>query len=1518
MTLFICSQLINNQRHQYLILIVIIGIVHLYSYPVIGNVVDGYKVSIKATILPMASFIFIRGYLLRIIYYNYNNMTTKLTRVIVTSLFATVFTVGAGFINTNSALADSTALGVTQITAIANGSGTVGYATADNTYADGWRWDFYVTVPNNQTLLKMKFADWISGSNIIPAGGNIQIYSAQSTNAMDESHAIPITASSTWGDIMNLNPNVDEDVSMGGRQIDIIVEAKIPTGSAGGSYSTSYGINTTATSSISFDGLTQTYNGTPEAVSITTTPANLPTTITYSGTNYTSTTTAPTHVGTYTVNAVITDPGFTGTSTATLTINPESIAVVANPQSKVYDGATSTDPLLTYTVTPSIYSGDSFTGTTTRVQGENAGSYAITQGTLALDGDYALTFSPNNFVITQAPATVTLGNLEQTYDKTEKSVSATTSPVGLSTSVTYDGLATLPVNAGTHIVVATITDPNYTGSTTENLVIDPASLTVTAITSTKVYDASTTSDGVPTITSGTIFTGDTAPTWTQTFDTKDIGTEKTLTATGTVADGNNGNNYHVTFGTATGSITPATAVVSATGQNKVYDGTTDASTTLSVSGNVGGDILTAVDTAKFVSKDVADNIEVDVTGITISGAPAGDYLYNTTASTTANITPASLSITANDASKTYGTTTVFAGTEFTSTGLASTDTISSVTLTSDGVASTSAVGTYSITPSAPLGIILSNYKTPTYTNGTLTVDKATLTIKADNFTRAYGEQNPIFTGTITGIQNEDPISAIYSTIADASSSVGAYAITPSTSSDTHNYDVTLTNGTLTINQAAQAIVGFSAITDKTYGDADFGVSATGGASGNPVTFSTPSTGICSVTGNTVHIISGGDCTITASQAGDDNYDAAPDVSQSFHITAANLILTVSSTTATIAQSDHLISEGTYGNADNNSDLDSLVSGGLQPIAVRLQNIGDAASAKVRISPINAGTHIQFWAKDTSGNWYDINVSGWIDTAGISIPPSYNASTDIYVISDTVGSYNLTVNLVDAANPATIVASTTGTVTVKDMTPPTLSILGFTENGSPMNGSLANGYTLNTDNNPNTHYTIQFAPGSIASENLKVENVALTLIPTDGQTAVLQTFYSTYPTQYQTYLDAAAAGTQPFAFIKTDGTTAIKILDGAQEYLAQTESDMIVPGNYPLGTYTVKGTIHDIAGNSTDMTFALIVAGDRIPPVGGQLTMVTKLHPNGIVIASSTGGVYSLPPLSLDGADVFQSMSVVVTDETSMNTTSVPVYVDGTENGQMVYSGSGNIWNYENQTSQPNFSSGTHSFVATFLDDAGNKTTLTATFTTDNTPPTATVDQSGTTGGGTITYTFSEPVQLTSNDSLTIYPESEIASKLAVYAVTGSDYTTASQVAGVTITGATVSDNTWILTYIGNLVAQTNTKYIVDAWGYKITDLAGNQMLPTDSAMFTVLSPSQLITIGDNINGSIGVDTGTYSSPKFEITADSNYYISDVLVDGTSVIGNGGFAWENASTTASYTFTNVVSAHTLSAVFTANQ
>src|SRR5207302_9514408 len=63
---------------------------------------------------------------------------------------------------------------------------------------------------------------------------------------------------------------------------------------------------------------------------------------------------------------------------------------------------------------------------------------------------------------------------------------------------------------------------------------------------------------------------------------------------------------------------------------------------------------------------------------------------------------------------------------------------------------------------------------------------------------------------------------------------GIYAIRPSgLTSD--NYSFTYKAGTYTINKADQAI-SFAPLSDKTYGDADFGLTATGGGSGNAVTF----------------------------------------------------------------------------------------------------------------------------------------------------------------------------------------------------------------------------------------------------------------------------------------------------------------------------------------------------------------------------------------------------------------------------------------------------------------------------------------------------------------------------------------------------------------------------------------------------------------------------------------------------------------------------------------------------------
>jgi hypothetical protein len=86
----------------------------------------------------------------------------------------------------------------------------------------------------------------------------------------------------------------------------------------------------------------------------------------------------------------------------------------------------------------------------------------------------------------------------------------------------------------------------------------------------------------------------------------------------------------------------------------------------------------------------------------------------------------------------------------------------------------------------------------------------------------------------------------------------------------------------TIAKASQAIT-FAAPSNKTVGDPAFTVTATGGGSGNPVTFTAGPAPTCTITGGTVSITGPGTCTVTASQAGNANYlDAAP-VSRSFAV-----------------------------------------------------------------------------------------------------------------------------------------------------------------------------------------------------------------------------------------------------------------------------------------------------------------------------------------------------------------------------------------------------------------------------------------------------------------------------------------------------------------------------------------------------------------------------------------------------------------------------------------------------------
>ncbi|MBI5282132.1 MAG: pentapeptide repeat-containing protein [Candidatus Solibacter usitatus] len=278
---------------------------------------------------------------------------------------------------------------------------------------------------------------------------------------------------------------------------------------------------------------------------------------------------------------------------------------------------------------------------------------------------------------------------------------------------------------------------------------------------------------------------------------------------------------------------------------------------------------------------------------TVTASQAGNANYNPAppAGQTFSITAATLTVTAQDASRSYGA----ANPAFSAalSGFVNGDTLATAGVTGGAACTTTATatsptGTYPIT--CTQGTLAAANYTFAFAAGTLTIGKATLAVTADNLSRAYGAANPALTYAISGYLNGDTMSVVSgaaacATTATATSVVGTYPITCGSGTLTAtNYTFTFVDGTLSVVQAGQSIT-FAALAGKTYGDASFVVSASA-SSGLAVTFS--AAGSCSVSGNTVSISAAGSCTLTANQAGDSNYNPAPAVGQTFSISAATL------------------------------------------------------------------------------------------------------------------------------------------------------------------------------------------------------------------------------------------------------------------------------------------------------------------------------------------------------------------------------------------------------------------------------------------------------------------------------------------------------------------------------------------------------------------------------------------------------------------------------------------------------
>ncbi len=184
---------------------------------------------------------------------------------------------------------------------------------------------------------------------------------------------------------------------------------------------------------------------------------------------------------------------------------------------------------------------------------------------------------------------------------------------------------------------------------------------------------------------------------------------------------------------------------------------------------------------------------------------------------------APLTITANATNRIYGgaNPTFTASYSGFISGEGPTNLITPVTFSTPATTSSPA-NTYAITPGDATA---QNYAI-SFVNGTLTVVPAALSVVAQDATRTYGETNPIFTGALAGLLNNDDITASYTTAATMNSPVGIYDITPvlnDPGGKLSNYTLFSTNGVMAIT--AGTIIVTANDKAKVYGEALPGLTA---------------------------------------------------------------------------------------------------------------------------------------------------------------------------------------------------------------------------------------------------------------------------------------------------------------------------------------------------------------------------------------------------------------------------------------------------------------------------------------------------------------------------------------------------------------------------------------------------------------------------------------------------------------------------------------------------------------------
>lgn len=437
--------------------------------------------------------------------------------------------------------------------------------------------------------------------------------------------------------------------------------------------------------------------------------------------------------------------------------------------------------------------GDYIYNVTCKVTDKNNGSATYKNG--EGDGIGTMTLS----IIENKGLTVSGTDYTGKYDGASHGKAATASVEGATIEYSIDGgttwTTTFPtvtnVSDSTEVQVKATKTGYVPAETTYNLIVTPRSVIITSGNASKMYD------GIPLTKHEVTYGGDNfvageGADITYTGSQTIVGSSEN-TFTFELKDGTAKENYNITTNYGELKVTDSDKLsVTATGYDSMYDGqthngnvTATEGATLSYSTDNGETWTATEPTIKNVG-------EIKV----IVKASMANY-SDATAEYTLKVTPRSVTITSETASKPYDGTALtkpevtVTGDGFVPGEVTDIKATGSVTNVSEGEV------TNAITFVHGDAFKAGNYKIEK-SEGKLSITPLAVTVTAKDYSKYVGEKDPVLEATVTGTINNDTVSHTISR--EAGETVGTYTITPAGAEAQGNYTVTYKAGMLTIKE----------------------------------------------------------------------------------------------------------------------------------------------------------------------------------------------------------------------------------------------------------------------------------------------------------------------------------------------------------------------------------------------------------------------------------------------------------------------------------------------------------------------------------------------------------------------------------------------------------------------------------------------------------------------------------------------------------------------------------------------